>query len=388
MCRSCPTVDEQEWGLVHALAAQQEVRVVAEPSSPYVLWFDQYDEQHRDRVGGKNASLGSMIRAGLPVPPGFAVTTDAYESLRAQPDLLSFVRGALDALDVTDSAELRRVAAEIREAIVSRPVHPDIEDAIRSAYLQLSQRCGTDAIGVAVRSSATAEDLPDASFAGQQDTYLWVHGADAVVEHVRRCWASIFTDRAIAYREQFGYDYRQISMSVGVQKMVDPKAAGVAFTLNPTTGDRSQVAIDASWGLGESVVSGEVTPDNFVVDKVLHEIVERTISSKRTEYRRVDGTVMVCEVDDDRRDQPCLTDAEICAVAAMARRAERHYGRPQDVEWALDRDLPDGENVILLQARPETVWSKKPRESVSTGSYDPMRSIVSTLTAPLHRTTH
>lgn len=385
MCRSCPVVPPEAWATPHhADPPPHRSAVMAEPS-PYVVWFDEFTEEHRDRVGGKNASLGSMITAGLPVPPGFAVTTDAYESLRAQPDLVAMVRGALDPLDVSDSRMLAKVGAEIREAILSRPIGDDIDRAIRAAYAELSGRCGSDAIGVAVRSSATAEDLPDASFAGQQDTYLWISGADDVVEHVRRCWASIFTDRAIAYREQFGYDYRQISMSVGVQKMVDPRAAGVAFTLNPSTGDRSQVAIDASWGLGESVVSGEVTPDNFVVDKVLREVVDRTISDKAIEHRLVDGCVSVCEVEADRRDVPCLTDAEICAVAAMARRAEKHYGRPQDVEWALDRDLPDGENVILLQARPETVWSKQPRVSVTDGAYDPMRSIVSTLTSPLHR---
>jgi pyruvate,water dikinase len=181
-----------------------------------------------------------------------------------------------------------------------------------------------------------------------------------------------------------GYPDHGVSMSVGVQKMVDPRTSGVAFTLNPTTGDRSQVAIDASWGLGEAVVSGEVTPDNFVVDKVLRCVVERTVSDKHVEYRRNGAGVERCPVEDERRHVPCLSDEEIWAVAAMARRAEKHYGRPQDVEWALDRDLPDGENIILLQARPETVWSKQPRPSVSHGGYDPMTSIVSTLVAPIH----
>lgn len=238
---------------------------------------------------------------------------------------------------------------------------------------------------MAVRSSATAEDLPDASFAGQQDTYLWVVGADRVVEHVRRCWSSIFTDRAISYRQRTGFDDTEISMSVGVQKMVDPKASGVAFTLNPENGDRTQVAIDASWGLGEAVVSGEVTPDNFLVDKVLREVQRRIISSKGIEYRLVDGAVEKVDIDGDRRDQSCLTDAEVCAVASLARTAERHYGRPQDVEWALDRHLPDGENIVLLQSRPETVWSNKKKAPIASGSTDPMSSIVSTLTKPLQR---
>ncbi len=384
MCRSCPTVSMEEW-MVHAPAgvAPKEPRM-ADPS-PYIVWFEDFTEADRPRLGGKNASLGSMIAAGLPVPPGFAVTTDAFEALRADPALAATVRGALGTTDLDDPHRLRAISAEIRAAIEAHPVPGDIDDAIRSAYAAFCERCGGEEVGVAIRSSATAEDQPDASFAGQQDTYLWIHGADAVVEHVRQCWSSVFTDRAIAYRHAMGYEDHGVSMSVGVQKMVDPRTSGVAFTLNPTTGDRSQVAIDASWGLGEAVVSGEVTPDNFLVDKVLRCVVERIISDKHIEYRRTETGVEPCPVEDERRLVQCLSDEEICAVAMMARRAEKHYGRPQDVEWALDKHLPDGENIILLQARPETVWSKKPRESVSHGGYDPMASIVSTLIAPIHK---
>ena len=384
MCRSCPVVAEEDWVLtLPSPGAPGEEKAMAD--SPYVVRFEDFTEEDRPRLGGKNASLGSMIAAGLPVPPGFAVTTDAYEALWRSAELKAFVDDALAEATADDPRTLRAVAEKVRAAIESHPMDPEVERAIRDAYAEFSARCGTDAVGVAIRSSATAEDQPDASFAGQQDTYLWVRGADDVVEHVRRCWSSVFTDRAIAYRRAMGYDDGSVSMSVGVQKMVDPRASGVAFTLNPTTGDRSQVAIDASWGLGEAVVSGEVTPDNFLVDKVLRCVVERTISDKHVEYRRGDNGVEPYPVDDERRSVPCLTDDEICAVAMMARRAEKHYGRPQDVEWALDKDLPDGENVILLQARPETVWSKKPRASVATGSYDPMASIVSTLIAPIHK---
>ena len=168
---------------------------------------------------------------------------------------------------------------------------------------------------------------------------------------MRSCWASLFTDRAITYRREMGYADARAAMSVGIQKMVTPRTAGVAFTLNPTNGDRSQVAIDASWGLGEAVVSGSVTPDNFLVDKVMGQVTSRTISPKHVEHRLGDdGRVVECDVEPDRRDAPCLSDEEIRAVAALARRAEKHYGCPQDVEWALDAQLPDGENVLLLQA--------------------------------------
>jgi pyruvate,water dikinase len=384
MCRSCPTVTEEEWAQFAAVPLPEKEPSVAE-SSPYIVWFEDFTEEDRPRLGGKNASLGSMTSAGLPVPPGFAITTDAFETLRADPELVSVVRTALASHDADDPHKLRQVSATIRAAIEAHPIPDDIEAAIRAAYEAFSRRCGLDAVGVAVRSSATAEDQPDASFAGQQDTYLWIEGADAVVEHVRRCWSSVFTDRAIAYRHTMGYPDSGISMSVGIQKMVDPRASGVAFTLNPTTGDRSQVAIDASWGLGEAVVSGEVTPDNFLVDKVLRCVVERKVSDKHIEYRHDGVGVRPCPVEDDRRTQPCLTDEEIGDVAAMARRAEKHYGVPQDVEWALDKDLPAGENILLLQARPETVWSKKPRESVSHGTYDPLASIVSTLVAPIKK---
>ena len=357
-----------------------EVRTVSE----YIVWYEQYDEERdRCRVGGKNASLGTMMAAGLPVPPGFAVTTDAYELLRGDEQLRTDVAAALTGVD-GDVRALRDASTRIRSMIERVAVPEAVEVAVRDAYHALSRQCGVTDVPVAVRSSATAEDLPDASFAGQQDTYLWITGADAVVEHVRRCWSSMFTDRAISYRATMGYGDQLIAMSVGVQKMVDPVASGVAFTLNPLTGDRSQVAIDASWGLGEAVVSGEVTPDNYLVDKVLQTIVGRIVSTKAVEYRLEGDSVQRCEVPADRRDIPCLSDEQVAAVAAMARRAERHYGRPQDVEWALDRHLPDGGNVLLLQARPETVWSRRTATPLGDGTYDPMRSIVKTLMSPMH----
>jgi pyruvate,water dikinase len=229
---------------------------------------------------------------------------------------------------------------------------------------------------VAVRSSATCEDQPDASSAGGHDTYLWVRGGDAVVHAVRRCWASLFTDRGIAYRLERGYGRASPAMSVGVQQMVRPRAAGVAFTLNPLNGDRSQVAIEASWGFGQAVASGEVTPDSFLVDKVMGTITSRTISAKAIEYRLAGaGAVVAAPVEEARRSVPCLTDEEIGAVARTARRAERHYRCPQDVEWALD-----GEDVLLLQSRPETVWSRTPRPAAACA--DPILSMVQTLLHP------
>ena len=354
------------------------------PTSPYLTWFDGYEESDRVRVGGKNASLGSMINAGLPVPPGFAVTTDAYDIFGTRPDLNEEIKRVIGNVDPEDVAGLQTVSREVRDLIESQPVPDDVAAAVTTAYDALCEYCDVDRMPVAVRSSATAEDLPDSSFAGQQDTFLWVMGADAVLENMRRCWSSLFTDRAIAYRRERGFDNVHVSMSVGVQKMVDPKASGVAFTLDPATGDRSKVAIDASWGLGEAVVSGQVTPDNYLVDKVILEVCSRKISHKHVEFRVNGAGIEMADVEDERADAPCLTDEEVRAVTAMAKRAERHYGQPQDVEWAIDRHLPDGDNIVLLQSRPETVWSNRPRPKVATSSGDPIASIVSTLCSPLH----
>ncbi len=383
VCESCPIVDwEHELPTVRYFTA----RKVDAAMTDHIVWFDRYEQAHKPFVGGKNSSLGEMMMAELPVPPGFAITTVAYDQIWRDADLVAKVNDLLRSIDHDDFAANRVTSQKIRALIEQAPIPTDVETDIREAYAALCTHCGVDDIAVAVRSSATAEDLPDASFAGQQDTFLWVVGADAVVENVRKCWSSIFTDRAIAYRHAQGYLHQAIAMSVGIQKMVDPISSGVAFTLNPTNGDRSQVAIDASWGLGEAVVSGEVTPDNFLVDKVLREVIKREISEKGTEYCLTEsGVVEKLEIVGDRRTEPSVTDEDLTAIAILARRAEKHYGCPQDVEWALDKHLPAGDNVVMLQSRPETVWSQKPKTSVSSGSYDPMQSIVSTLVSPLHK---
>ncbi len=382
MCKQCPVVD---WDAAFAtIESFGGVPAVGGVMSDLIVWYDRYDREQRERVGGKNASLGELMMADLPVPPGFAVTIEAYQQIWRNKTLADAVNAELRAIDHADVRANRATADRIRALIEAEPMSPAVVEAITDSYQALCTFCNVDDLPVAVRSSATAEDLPDASFAGQQDTYLWIHGAEAVLTNVRKCWSSLFTDRAIAYRHQMGYLHHNLSMSVGVQKMVDPVCSGVAFTLNPTNGDRSQVCIDASWGLGEAVVSGEVTPDNFLVDKVIKEIVSRKISNKHIEMRLGDdGEVHTVELDPIRANQPCLSDDDLRNVAALARRAEKHYGCPQDVEWAIDRHLPEGFNVLLLQSRPETVWSQKPVVPIATAK-DPMASIVSTLLAPMH----
>lgn len=347
-----------------------------------IAWFDRHDPALEPVLGGKNTSLGIMTMAGLPVPPGFAITAAAYRRALAETRVESTLARMVSDLDVTDSAALGRVATEAREMITGTPLPQWLVEQLDAAYGTLSERSGQADLPVAVRSSATCEDQPDASFAGEHDTYLWVRSAEGVREHVLRCWASLFTERAICYRRQMRYAEDGAAMSVGVQQMVMPRTSGVAFTLNPRNGDRSQVAIDASWGLGEAVVSGSVTPDNFLVDKVVGEITERTISDKAVEHVLDAGDrVVERAVEPERRTAPSLSDEEVRAVAALARRAEKHYGRPQDVEWAIDPHLPEGENVVLLQSRPETVWSRK-KTQVDEVARDTYASIVHNLLHP------
>jgi len=347
-----------------------------------ILWFDNYQPADAPVLGGKNASLGTMVGAGLPVPPGFAVSADCYRKALADNGLTGQIDALIAGVDPRDTASVTAAGSQARALIGSLGMSAALAEALREAYARLGSQCGDEALPVAVRSSATCEDQPDASFAGEHDTYLWVRGADAVAAHVLRCWASLFTDRGIAYRLERGYGQHGAAMSVGVQQMVRPRAAGVAFTLNPLDGDRSQIAIDASWGFGEAVVSGEVTPDNFLVDKVMGTVSRRTISAKTLEYRlTADDQVTAVEIDNERRLIPCLTDDEIAAVARLARRAEKHYRCPQDVEWAIDETTGD---VLLLQSRPETVWSRRAK-TVSCNA-DPITSMVQTLLKPSHST--
>ena len=258
-----------------------------------------------------------------------------------------------------------------------------VEQAIREAYREMSPN---GQLPVAVRSSATAEDLPDASFAGQQDTYLWVVGEDAVVNKVKACWASLFNARAISYRAKNHLGQIDVLMAVGVQKMVNASAAGVAMTLNPINGDRTKIIIDSAFGLGEPVVSGEITPDNFVVEKVLMQILGRRISEKDFELVADPAARRTVErvISPERRTMPSLTDAQVLAVANLAKSLERSSGCPQDVEWAIDADLPEGQNLVALQSRPETVWSQK-KSAAAKKSYEiGIAGVLGTLLAPVH----
>jgi pyruvate,water dikinase len=335
----------------------------------YVQFFDCGLRPSHEVVGGKCSSLVSMTAAQMPVPPGFTVTTAAYDAFLAQSGLAAVIRSLIGPLDTDDVAAVDAVSARIRDEICAQPLPTDLRIQTHAAYDALQTRFDRE-VPLAVRSSATAEDLPDASFAGQQDTYLWLTGAETVLERIRACWASLYTSRAIIYRLRNGISGEGLSIAVAVQKMVNARAAGVALTMNPATGDRSKIAIDASYGVGEMVVSGRVTPDNILVDKVLLVIVSETIGDKHAELvpDLTHSTLVERAVDEKRRRRRCLTDQEVVTIAALAKRAEQHYGCPQDVEWAIDADLPDGHNVLVLQSRPETVHSSKPPATPATSS--------------------
>jgi pyruvate,water dikinase len=346
-----------------AAAIDRQAEAALPAGSPLLCWFEECNKESVPHVGGKCASLGELINAGVRVPPGFALTTEGCRRFMAETGINRELKSLLGNLDCQDMEALERTSSTIRKTIEAQSFSTEMEDLIAERYRKLSVRCGIPAVPVAVRSSATAEDLPGASFAGQQDTFLWIRGIDDVLQHVRRCISSLYTGRAIAYRANRGYVDESLAISVGVQKMANSYTAGVMFTIHPANGDRSVIVIDSNYGFGESVVSGEVTPDQFVVNKVTLDIIERTISRKELCYT-VDLTTQkshAIEVPFERQKVQSLIDDEIAELAWMGKQIEKHYGCPMDIEWAVDKDLPAGGNIFILQARPETVWNQKQR---------------------------
>jgi len=359
-------------------------------SKAIILWFEQLRKEDVPIVGGKNANLGEMLSAGIPVPPGFAVTAYAYKKFLEETGLSEKIAQTLKETIVKgEPQEYEEASKKIQKLIIESPMPKYIEEKIREAYRELNRRLGLENVRVAVRSSATAEDLPDASFAGQQETYLNVIGEDEVVKKVKECWASLWTARAIYYRESKGFDHSKVLISVAVQKMVNSRSAGVMFTLHPVTGDENVIVIEGSWGLGETVVQGRVTPDEIVVDKKTLKITEKRVNEKAIALlfdpvgrRNVEVELPADEKELEKiaekypeiakiikkygmfRNAPALSDEEAVKLAELAKKIEEHYGRAMDIEWAIDQDLPYPQNVFIVQARPETVWSTKKAKEV------------------------
>ena len=330
----------------------------------YVLWFDELRRADVGLVGGKSSSLGELTSSvDVPIPYGYATTANAYRYFMEKTGQNKKIHKMLQELqDVEDSVELHEVCTKIRESICSATMPEDLAEQIGKAYEELAEKVGEKNPFVAVRSSATAEDLPDASFAGQQDTYLNVTGRDMVIRKVKECYASTFTDRAVYYRAKKNFDHENVALSAAVQMMADAKAAGVMFTVNLATGADDSIMIEGSWGLGEYIVQGTVTPDNFVVDKDSLTITSRRINEKSIELiRKEGGDVEERKVEPERAKAQVISDEQIAQLADYAKRIEKHYGCYMDMEWAVDHK----DRLWILQARPETVWSKKNKEKKS-----------------------
>jgi pyruvate,water dikinase len=315
----------------------------------YVAKFEKISKDDIDIAGGKGANLGELTQAGIPVPPGFVITSETYEKFMNDTEINTTIMDILDNVDINDTKALQEAAEEIKSIIINTPMPMDIRTLIIEAYNQLSESVDEKEADVAVRSSATAEDLPDASFAGQQDTYLHVKGVDEVVKYVQMVWASLFEARAIFYREENNFDHNKVFIAVCVQQMVQAEKSGVMFTVNPSTGE--QVAmIESSWGLGEAVVSGDVTPDHYDVNKADNKIENLIVSDKKYMYTNDEnGTSIRVNVPEEKRNERVLSDEDLTNLVAMGKRIENHYGQPMDTEWAIEKG-----RLYLLQARPIT----------------------------------
>jgi pyruvate,water dikinase len=339
----------------------------------HIAWFADIGLADRAQVGGKGGSLGELTRAGINVPPGYVVGTAAFERFLATLEHEAPVRAAVTALPPDDLDAVTACSRTLRRRFEEGVLPREVLAELTAAHERL---VGTHhGLPVAVRSSATCEDAADASFAGLQDTYLWVRGLEEMVRRVRSCWASLYSVESISYRLKHRFPEEHVAMAVVVQVMVDAGTAGVMFTRSPTTGDRSVVTIEAAWGVGSAVVGGEVTPDRWVLGKITGEISVREISDKQIQHvAAAAGGVAAVAVSDERRRVPCLSDDELQQLRELARRIERHYGRAQDIEWAIDRGSGA---ILLLQSRPETVWSAKDPAPVARPEQDPLMHLMS-----------
>jgi pyruvate,water dikinase len=317
-----------------------------------VLWLSDVDKNDIPLVGGKAANLGELLRAEIPVPDGFIVDARTFRDFIEKAGLKEKIYKILENLDVEKTEELNEASKKVRELIENAEFPEDIEKEIKNAYRELCEQEGEE-VYVAVRSSATAEDLPDASFAGQQETYLNVSGEDEVVEKVKKCWGSLFTPRAIYYRIQKGFRHEDVSIAVVVQKMVNSEKSGVMFTSHPVTGEKLCI-IEAIFGLGEAIVSGMVTPDTYVYDRVKRKLVDVKVSTKNFMLTRQDGKTVKVELDDAKANERVLSDEEIERLVTFGELIEEHYGKPQDVEWAIEKG-----KVYIVQSRPVTTIKKE-----------------------------
>ncbi|TGD24651.1 phosphoenolpyruvate synthase [Companilactobacillus suantsaicola] len=332
-----------------------------------VLWFDELHRKDVNLVGGKSSSLGEMTSSmNVPVPYGFATTARAYQYFMDQTGLNDKVNALLEGIkDYENSDELHATCEKIRNLIVGAKMPDDLAQDIEKGYADLAEKMGQKDPFVAIRSSATAEDLPNASFAGQQESYLNISGAADVVNRVQQCYSSLFTDRATYYRHKQHFPHEKVALSAAVQMMVFSKASGIMFSVNVANGDPSKIVIDSIYGLGEYIVLGKVTPNHFVVDKQSMKINDKTIVKQTIQLERVeDGGTVEEAVPEELQDKQVITDEQVIELAGYAKEIERHYGCYMDMEFALDKNT---NKLWIVQARPETVWSQKKNEKKNAG---------------------
>jgi pyruvate,water dikinase len=320
----------------------------------HVEFFEELNKEDVAIAGGKGANLGELTQAGIPVPPGFVITSRTYDQFIKETGIFNDIMDILDATDVNNNQELQQAAKDIKKIINETEIPDDIKIIIIEAYNALCRRIGKENAFVAVRSSATAEDLPEASFAGQQDTYLNVKGEADLLTYVRKCWASLFGARAIFYREENNFDHSKVYIAVVVQEMVEAEKAGVMFTVHPSTGEE-KILIEAAWGLGEAVVSGTVTPDTIWVDKANGEVLDYQVSEKNIMFQKDPdaGRTVKIPVPDDLKKKQVLSREEIAELTELGKRIQGHYDFPQDTEWAIESG-----KVFMLQSRPVTTLGK------------------------------
>lgn len=344
---------------------------MAKGTFSYIKWFDELTKEDIPLVGGKGANLGEMTNHSIPVPPGFCIVSKAYKDFVTLSNINKVIKDILSKINFDDAGDLEEKTAKIRNLMIETDIPLQVERDILRAYAVLAEQINLNEPEVAVRSSATAEDLPDASFAGQQDTYLHIKGKDELLKHVKKCWASLWTSRATYYRHIKGFDHMSVLLSVVVQKMVNASKSGVMFTINPISNNPDEIMINTSWGLGEAIVSGSVTPDEYIIDKKTLDIKEERISQKTVMVIREasgGGTTTVNVKDilgPGAISQPCLSEDEVKKIASMGKRIENVYGFPQDIEWAIDRDTGE---LYILQSRPVTTF--KPQKSEEPIQFD------------------
>ena len=327
--------------------------------------FDELGHEHKEIVGMKSANLGEMRKAGIQVPPGFALSLEAYEKFMKETGATEEITRYLETFSADptkqeDIVKYQKTSEVIRSIVESKSMPKDLESVIEQNYADLCEKTGLCNVPVATRSSGPA------SHPGQYETYLYVSGISEVVRNIIKVWSSTFNQRSLIARARMGFPLEFDPIGVCVLKMIHAKAAGVMFTLNPINGDHSKISIGGNWGLGEAVVSGEVSNDQWLIDKVTFEIINRMVASKTKEctFDLETKEIIYKDIETERRTKPCLNDEELFELARQAKRIEKHFGVPQDIEWVLDKDLPFPHNVLFVQARPETIWSKNRARSV------------------------